>query len=38
MPEGLKVTDIGEDFVLGITMDEVGVQFLRMYKLDRGEE
>ena len=38
MPEGLRVTDIGEDYIMGITMDDDGVQGLQSYKLDRGEE
>jgi hypothetical protein len=36
MPEGLRVTDIGEDYVLGITMDDLGVQYIHLYGLDRG--
>jgi hypothetical protein len=37
MPLGLKVTDIGEDNVVGVAMDEVGVQYLRSFHLDRNE-
>ena len=37
MPSGLRVTDIGEAYVLGVTMDDVGVQYLPSFRLDRGE-
>jgi hypothetical protein len=35
MPSGLRVTDIGKDYVLGVRMDEVGVQYLQVFGLDR---
>jgi hypothetical protein len=37
MPSGLRVTDIGEGYVLGVTMDDVGVQYLQSFRLERGE-
>ena len=37
MPDGLTVTDIGGDYVLGVERDEMDVQFLRLYGLSRGE-
>ncbi len=33
LPEGLRVTQIGDDFVLGIWQDELGVESVRQYAL-----
>jgi len=35
LPEGLRVLDIGEGFLLGLYQDELDVEFLRLYRLDR---
>jgi hypothetical protein len=31
MPKGLQLFEIGEDYVLGLWRDELGVQFVRRY-------
>jgi len=36
MPSDLRVTDIGKDYVLGVRMDEDGVQYLQAFGLNRG--
>lgn len=36
VPRALVVTDIGEDHVIGIWRDEMDVEYVRMYSLDRG--
>ena len=36
MPAGLQVTEIGEDFVLGIWRDELDVQHVQLYELNKG--
>jgi hypothetical protein len=35
-PEGFQVLDIDEDYVLGLFRDELGVESLRLYRLDRN--
>ena len=35
-PPGLDVFEIGEDYVLGRTMDELGVERVQLWPLDRG--
>ena len=35
LPDGLRVMEIGADYVLGSYSDELGVQYLRMYSLQR---
>jgi hypothetical protein len=37
-PAGLQVHDIGADYMLGVWKDELEVEYLRMYALDRGEQ
>ncbi|MFW6080229.1 MAG: hypothetical protein ACODAE_11455 [Gemmatimonadota bacterium] len=38
VPEGLEVFEIGEDYTLGLAMDALGVQRVRMYRLMGGLE
>lgn len=33
MPVGLEVTEIGEDYILGIWKDDLDVAYVRMYEL-----
>ncbi len=35
LPEGVVINDIGEDYVLGVWKDEMDVQYVRMYRLER---
>jgi hypothetical protein len=35
LPRGLEVHDIGEDYVLGRRIDELGVEYVRRHSLDR---
>lgn len=35
LPGNLKVTDIGEDYILGTCQDELGVESVQLYELDR---
>ena len=35
-PPGLRIFEIGADYVLGLRRDELGVQFVVMFPLDRG--
>jgi hypothetical protein len=37
MPEGFRPTHIGDDFVLGVWTDELDVQYVQMFALDKGE-
>lgn len=37
MPEGLEVHEIGEDYILGRWVDELGVEFVQRYGLRRNE-
>jgi hypothetical protein len=46
LPNGLPSTDtealrgildIGNDWILGVWVDEVKVEYVRMYRLDKGE-
>lgn len=34
-PPGLEVFEIGEDYVLGLAEDELGVEYVQMWALDR---
>jgi hypothetical protein len=34
-PAGVRVTEIGEDYLLGIVRDEFDVEYVRMYRLER---
>ena len=36
LPADLRITEIGPDYVLGIVTDEMDVQYVWMYGLDRG--
>jgi len=36
LPSRLRVTQIGEDFVLGVHTDDLGIETVRTYALDRG--
>ena len=36
VPTTLAITDIGADYILGIWRDEMDVEYVRMYSLDRG--
>lgn len=35
IPAELRITDIGRDYVLGVHRDELGVETVRLYRLDR---
>ena len=35
-PVALEIHDIGEDYILGVWRDEMDVEYVRMYSLDRG--
>jgi hypothetical protein len=35
LPEGFRVFEIGEDYILGRSFDELGVEYLQMYELTR---
>ena len=35
LPDGLRVEQIGEDYVLGRWTDDLGVEYLRLYPLTR---
>ena len=37
VPPTFQITDIGEDYVLGVFLDELDEQSIRMYGLSRGE-
>jgi hypothetical protein len=36
MPVAFEIHDVGEDYILGIWRDEMDVEYVRMYSLDRG--
>jgi len=36
MPSGLGVFEIGEDYILGRARDELGVEHVQLWGLDRG--
>lgn len=36
-PQGLHILEIGEDYLLGVYRDDLGVEYLRMYALERPE-
>ena len=35
-PQGLTIYEIGEDYILGKAEDELGVEYVQMWRLDRG--
>jgi hypothetical protein len=35
-PPALRVLEIGEDYLLGVWQDELDVEYVRLYRLDRG--
>ena len=35
-PVGLEIFEIGEDYVLGLVEDELGVEYVQLWALDRG--
>ena len=35
-PRGFEVFDVGADYVIGVARDELGVEFVRMYRLSKG--
>ncbi|MFC1661398.1 hypothetical protein ACFL3S_08125, partial [Gemmatimonadota bacterium] len=35
-PPGLRITEVGADYVLGVWEDELDVEYIRMYALDRS--
>ena len=37
-PAGLSVREIGEDYLLGTWKDDVGVEHVRVHRLDRSAE
>lgn len=36
LPDDLRITEIGPDYVLGVVRDEWDIQYVRLYGLDRG--
>ena len=36
LPQDLDVMEIGMDYVLGVARDELGVEYVQVYGLDRG--
>jgi hypothetical protein len=36
LPSSFRVHDIGEDYILGVWKDDMDVEYVRMYALDRG--
>jgi hypothetical protein len=36
LPQSLEMNEIGEDYILGVWKDEMDVEYVRMYSLDRG--
>ncbi len=37
LPDGFRVYEIGDDYILGRSTDELGVEYLRMYQLTRPD-
>ena len=37
-PKGLVVESIGADYILGVWIDDLGIEFVRRYALKRGTE
>jgi hypothetical protein len=35
-PAGLRVTEIGDAYLLGVVRDDFDVEYVRMYRLERG--
>ena len=36
LPLSLEMSDIGEDYILGVWKDDLDVEYVRMYALDRA--
>jgi len=36
-PPGLRMLDVGSDYLLGVWQDDLDVEYVRLYRLDRGE-
>ena len=36
LPHDLRITEIGPDYILGVVRDELDIQYVHMYGLDRG--
>ena len=36
LPHGLRVMEIGADYVLGVATDDLDIQYVHLYGLDRG--
>lgn len=36
LPEGTFILEVGEDYLLGLRMDEMGVPFVELYRLERA--
>ena len=36
IPRGIEIMDIGEDYLLGNVRDELGVERIRLYALEKG--
>ena len=36
LPHDLRIAEIGPDYVLGMARDDLDVEYVRMYGLDRG--
>ena len=37
MPERFNPLEIGDDYVLGVTRDELGIEYLKLFDLEKGE-
>ena len=37
LPAGLQVLEVGEDYLLGLYRDELDVEYLRLYALERPD-
>lgn len=35
-PEGLRILDIGEDYILGVKRDDLEVEHVRLYRINKG--
>ena len=36
-PEGLRIHEIGEDYILGVTWDELNVEYVQLWALERSD-
>ena len=36
MPVAFEIHDIGEDYILGVWKDDMDVEYVRMFSLERG--